>query len=798
MKQAHKKGPKQRNAFQGKSWQLLFAVAALFTTLSAYSQTTMPTRVQLQPINANYEWLTGSFKRGLYLPPDTLQSADSGAVAIKGGVLYIKNIIQGGSVFWSAQGKPIQISDSSFRIGNDTITIRGTGGDNSIATGSRTATGSYKQNWNNYTFEIDSFPNFNLFSKVQSSGVDRGVIGQFRSSPTSSYLWHYHSNGVSTRSYGFNAYPQLTQMFAAGHAPGHATYVQSDTLQVILEADPNRLYMFHDSVALHNINGGGIDFRIRTLPETVDTSYKTLVSGPKGQVYLRAGGNGGGISDTANKWINDIRRSNDSVFAFKNGSWQFKYKDSVGGISGGTNTQIPIFNSPTSIYGSPKFIFDSTLMTGSLYTQRLTVYGTHYSDLPKFNDAGLRVFSPHMILGSPGYNEPTFIEFLHPYSITKNSRMGAGWLGSNELNLFINMNYREQTHRYFDSTDDAAWAFFSSDQAGMQLVGKGHSNQTDIWYSNGIIPYKFKFYKSGNDYTSGDLHLRGSIKMFDPIDADQELENGRKAIFSLQGASLKFSGVPEWDFSDSTIIGIGGVAQLGYKATVNTNNSDASILFINTGSNTSFNAIRYDKTVGGSHNVGANVKNPYIDISGGVAEEGWISTANAPGGFSNYEKYWKTTNSAGSFSERMRLKESGNLLINTTSDNDIGKLQVNGKVTVSIMDSTASPANMVWQDPITKEFKLSAASAAVLRGTLSWDPPSTGANSSTSTTATVTGAASGDIVQVTISDGAGMSNGEIYDAWVSAANTVTVRLHNVSGGTANIAARTYNIMVFKY
>jgi hypothetical protein len=42
-----------------------------------------------------------------------------------------------------------------------------------------------------------------------------------------------------------------------------------------------------------------------------------------------------GVTDTANKWLNDIRRrpGTDTVEKFKNGSWQFAYRDSTG--SGG-------------------------------------------------------------------------------------------------------------------------------------------------------------------------------------------------------------------------------------------------------------------------------------------------------------------------------------------------------------------------------------------------------------------------------------------------------------------------------
>lgn len=84
-----------------------------------------------------------------------------------------------------------------------------------------------------------------------------------------------------------------------------------------------------------------------------------------------------------------------------------------------------------------------------------------------------------------------------------------------------------------------------------------------------------------------------------------------------------------------------------------------------------------------------------------------------------------------------------------------------------------------------------------IKGQTTWDPASIGANSSTSTTFAVTGAELGDPVVISKTSGS-YSNGELYFAFVSSADNVTIRLQNTSGGTFDIAEATYNVIVLKY
>ena len=73
-----------------------------------------------------------------------------------------------------------------------------------------------------------------------------------------------------------------------------------------------------------------------------------------------------------------------------------------------------------------------------------------------------------------------------------------------------------------------------------------------------------------------------------------------------------------------------------------------------------------------------------------------------------------------------------------------------------------------------------------------WDPPSLTAGSYTTVNFTVAGATLGQVALAALSTGI---TGCLLQAHVSAANTVTVTLHNISGGTVNLSLCNINILL---
>lgn len=84
--------------------------------------------------------------------------------------------------------------------------------------------------------------------------------------------------------------------------------------------------------------------------------------------------------------------------------------------------------------------------------------------------------------------------------------------------------------------------------------------------------------------------------------------------------------------------------------------------------------------------------------------------------------------------------------------------------------------------------------ALTLTGTATYDPPSLADGAGTTTTVTVTGAVLGDVASASFSlDTSGIT----ITAWVSAADTVSVRFQNESGGVLDIASGTLKAAVLR-
>ena len=86
--------------------------------------------------------------------------------------------------------------------------------------------------------------------------------------------------------------------------------------------------------------------------------------------------------------------------------------------------------------------------------------------------------------------------------------------------------------------------------------------------------------------------------------------------------------------------------------------------------------------------------------------------------------------------------------------------------------------------------------ASALIGSAVWDPANVTTGNMTSTTVTVTGAAIGDVAVPGLS--VAVPAGALLTASVTAADTVTVTLYNLTGGDLDLASGALTVFVFAH
>jgi hypothetical protein len=130
-----------------------------------------------------------------------------------------------------------------------------------------------------------------------------------------------------------------------------------------------------------------------------------------------------------------------------------------------------------------------------------------------------------------------------------------------------------------------------------------------------------------------------------------------------------------------------------------------------------------------------------------------------------------------------------------------------GQSDFSITANTISMSTLIGVDDVlaqaTSDGKLTRSNisvssvALIIKASATLNFPSTGAHSSSDLTITATGAAVGDAVTVAPGVAAIVAN-SCYTAWVSAANTVTVRYNHYGSGSSDPASAVFNVIVTKY
>ena len=217
-------------------------------------------------------------------------------------------------------------------------------------------------------------------------------------------------------------------------------------------------------------------------------------------------------------------------------------------------------------------------------------------------------------------------------------------------------------------------------------------------------------------------------------------------------------------------------------------------------------------TINGNRASSSNKSGGNITIAGGMGN------GNATPGAVIFSTSTRLPNAADTttlqtLSERARISERGNLLVGTSTDDTSSLVNI-----VSTTKGFLQPRmSSIQRDAITTPatglqlFNTTDSANYVYRGTgggwqkianeisgsATLDFPSTNnGNKSDLTINGITGAEEGDVVALGIQNSVNL-NHSCFTAWVSAANTVTVRFSNYGTGSLDPVSATFKVKVFK-
>lgn len=352
------------------------------------------------------------------------------------------------------------------------------------------------------------------------------------------------------------------------------------------------------------------------------------------------------------------------------------------GISGsGTINYVPLFSGANSLSSSILQQSGNTvILSGSLVIPSASSGNISIDATGNVNVGGNKV----ILLSPTVSNNPPMTEFRRIQAGTEIGRGSIGYLGSSEMNISNNMDYTNGSHKYYNPSQSAMWMFMGNvtNQFGMQWTKAGHPNDDTMWTTYGRVVWQVDVLPDFN----GEAVTYGSRMRAQQLYLIDGNATGSAGTFVLSSGIL-------------TIAGAATTLQPP-------------------------NLFRFIKQSGSSYNIGAGTVAMSLDVNGGVSQNGarGAASGNAPGGFTNMEYYWKTTNPAGTYADRMVLNESGYLGIGNSTPTAYADLHASTVTGASLrirsgVAPTGSNDGDVWYDGSVLNFRSGSVTQAVITAT---------------------------------------------------------------------------------